>query len=118
MGRTNGKKSIGMERFKTPAGRMSTIFYSTSTVERRVIAASASNSDEEKSAVLESDTSDAAIVQQDTQAVANDTIQSSKRRFAWKDISLDIKVNGDHRRLLDNVSGKGRLFSMYMLNVI
>ncbi|KAI1421487.1 ATP-binding cassette transporter [Xylaria sp. FL1777] len=95
--------AIGMERFKTPAGRMSTIFYSTSAVEKGAIAASTSASDEEKSAVPDSDISNAMV--QGTQAVGNDTIQSSKRRFAWKDISLDIQVGGEHRRLLDGVSG-------------
>ncbi|KAI0449071.1 ATP-binding cassette transporter [Xylaria acuta] len=95
--------AIGMERFKTPAGRMSTIFYSTGAVEKRAMVASASTSDEEKPAVPDSDTSNALV--QNTQATTNETIQSSKRRFAWKDISLDIEVGGEHRRLLDNVSG-------------
>ncbi|KAI1111027.1 ATP-binding cassette transporter [Nemania sp. NC0429] len=95
--------AVGMERFKTPAGRMSTIFYSTRTAENRVHVASASNSDVERSAVPDSDTSSATV--QAPQPVAADAIQSSRRRFAWKNISLDIEVGGEHRRLLDNVSG-------------
>ncbi|KAI1737798.1 ATP-binding cassette transporter [Xylaria scruposa] len=95
--------AIGMERFKTPAGRMSTIFYSTGAVEKRAMVTSASTSDEEKSAVPDSDTSNALV--QNTRVTTNEAIQSSKRRFAWKDISLDIEVGGEHRRLLENVSG-------------
>lgn len=92
-----------MERFTTPAGRLSTIFYSTDVLRRKNTREASPVSDEEKSPVQDTGTDDAVV--QGVRTTANDTIKSVRRRFAWKDLCLDIQVGGEHRRLLSNVSG-------------
>ncbi|KAI2469635.1 ATP-binding cassette transporter [Annulohypoxylon bovei var. microspora] len=94
--------TVGMERFKTPAGRLSTIFFSTDVLQKKRPGDVSPISDEEKSPGQETDMSD---VLQETHTTTNQTMTSSKRHFAWKDICLDIQVGGDSRRLLSNVSG-------------
>ncbi|KAI0377720.1 ATP-binding cassette transporter [Hypomontagnella monticulosa] len=93
--------TIGMERFKTPAGHLSTIFYSTDIP--RQGRSGSSLSDEEKSAEQDTDTTEVDL--EVFHATTHETIQSSKRHFAWRDLCLDIEVGGEQRRLLSNVSG-------------
>ncbi|KAI1407230.1 ATP-binding cassette transporter [Hypoxylon sp. FL1857] len=93
--------TIGMERFKTPAGRLSTIFYSKDFPLRK--RTGEGSSDEEKCQEQDSDRSEITI--QEPYTSTREAIASSKRYFAWKDLCLDIRVEGEHRRLLDRVSG-------------
>ncbi|KAI0124768.1 ATP-binding cassette transporter [Xylariales sp. AK1849] len=94
--------TIGMERFKTPAGQMATVFYST-TVQQGTSSGDASTSDEEKGPVEDTDLGQ--IAGQPSRRKANEVIHTTKRRFAWKDLCLDIQVGKEQRRLLNNVSG-------------
>ncbi|KAI1387801.1 ATP-binding cassette transporter [Hypoxylon trugodes] len=94
--------TIGMERFKTPAGRLSTIFYSTD-IPHKSSEDTSSGSDEEKPPVNDMDNNE--IVPQEVHSTSHGTMKSSQRHFAWKDLCLDIQVKGEHRRLLSNVSG-------------
>ncbi|KAL7622416.1 hypothetical protein AAE478_007921 [Parahypoxylon ruwenzoriense] len=96
-------RRIGMERFKTPAGRLSTIFYSTDILRRKRPGDASPMSDEEKSPGQDTDTSE--VVLQEVHTTSNETIKSAKRRFAWKDLCLDVQVGSEKRRLLSNVSG-------------
>ncbi|XDG05995.1 hypothetical protein ABKA04_005610 [Annulohypoxylon sp. FPYF3050] len=95
--------TIGMERFKTPAGRMSTIFYSTSIEKKEISGYTSRVSDEEMLTGQDTDGSDNSL--RETHTPCNQTMTSSKRHFAWKDLCLDVQVGGENRRLLDNVSG-------------
>ncbi|KAI0844484.1 ATP-binding cassette transporter [Daldinia vernicosa] len=92
--------TVGMERFKTPAGYLSTIFYSTGALQKKPL----DTSDEEKSPGQDTDTSEAVLSQQ-IRTTTREPIKSSRHHFAWKDLCLDIQVGGKHRRLLNNVSG-------------
>ncbi|KAI1371039.1 ATP-binding cassette transporter [Hypoxylon crocopeplum] len=95
--------TIGMERFKTPAGRLATIFYSTDILRKKRPGDASPISDEEKTPGQETDASE--IVLQELRAKTHETIRSSRRHFAWKDLCLDIQVGGENRRLLTNVTG-------------
>ncbi|KAI0898949.1 ATP-binding cassette transporter [Annulohypoxylon nitens] len=95
--------TIGMERFKTPAGRMSTIFYSTSIEKKEIPGYTSRVSDEEMLTGQDTDGSDNSL--RETHTPCNQTMTSSKRHFAWKDLCLDVQVGGETRRLLNNVSG-------------
>lgn len=92
-----------MERFKTPAGRLSTIFYSTSNSRRSCPRDDRPILNEEKSPGQETDTSE---VIPEVRTTAQGVMRSSKQHFAWRDICLDIQVGGQNRRLLSNISGK------------
>ncbi|KAI1406215.1 ATP-binding cassette transporter [Hypoxylon fuscum] len=94
--------TIGMERFKTPAGRLSTIFYSTSNSRRSCPRDDRPILNEEKSPGQETDTSE---VIPEVRTTAQGVMRSSKQHFAWRDICLDIQVGGQNRRLLSNISG-------------
>jgi hypothetical protein len=97
-------RRIGMERFKTPAGRMATIFYSTDISQHRKVGGPSASTDEEKGSAQDTDSGE--IVRQGKRVPTSDAIKFSERRFAWKDLCLDIQVGKDHRRLLTNVSGE------------
>lgn len=92
-----------MERFKTPAGRMSTIFYSTSIEKKEILGYTSRVSDEEMLTGQDTDGSDSSL--RETHTPCNQTMASPKRHFAWKDLCLDVQVGGENRRLLNNVSG-------------
>ncbi|KAI1208295.1 P-loop containing nucleoside triphosphate hydrolase protein [Annulohypoxylon truncatum] len=92
-----------MGRFETPAGRLSTIFYSTDVPRKKRPGDIALTSDEEKSSGQATDMSD--VVLWETYITTNQIITSSRRHFAWKDLCLDIQVREENRRLLNNVSG-------------
>ncbi|KAI1082600.1 ATP-binding cassette transporter [Whalleya microplaca] len=96
--------AIGMERFKTPGGHLSTIFYSTDVPRSKALGHTSPVADEEKGQVQDTDTGEDALQGVQTRAT-HEMIQSAKQRFAWKDLCLDIQVGGEHRRLLNNVSG-------------
>ncbi|KAI8957433.1 ATP-binding cassette transporter [Daldinia sp. FL1419] len=95
--------TIGMERFKTPAGYLSTIFYSKGVLKNRN-RNSSTIPDEEMSSGQDTDTGGMTIVQQG-RATTREAIRSSQHHFAWKNLCLDIEVEGENRRLLSNVSG-------------
>lgn len=97
--------SIGMERYKLPAGRLATIFYKA---EPKAVAsvASSSTSDNEKGGLDEDVPPRSAdlVTAQALQAVSS----HDGRVLAWKNIVLELKVHGKVKRLLDGISGKTR----------
>lgn len=92
-----------MERFKTPAGRLSTIFYATDAFEKDK-PKSNSLTDEEKPRVGDYDSAEDSS--EELKAVPTNTIKTTNHRFAWKDLCLHVQVKNDTRQLLTNVSGK------------
>ncbi|KAI1097418.1 ATP-binding cassette transporter [Jackrogersella minutella] len=95
--------SFALCRFKTPSGRLSTIFYSKDVLRTTGPKYVSPVPDEEKFPGQDTDISELAL--QEAHTTTNRTIRSSKQRFAWKDLCLDIQVEGEHSRLLSNVSG-------------
>lgn len=95
-----------MERFKTPAGRLSTIFYATDAFEKEK-PKSNSLTDEEKPRVGDYDSTEESS--EEIKTVPTNTIKATKHRFAWKDLCLHVQVKNDTRQLLTNVSGKTSL---------
>ncbi|KAI1812305.1 ABC transporter [Poronia punctata] len=97
---------IGMEFYKLPAGRLATIFYKTEPEKiSKSSAASSDVSDSEKGSV------DADAPPQTSGGVlsshtALDSVATHNgRTLAWKDLTLELKVGGETKRLLDGLSG-------------
>ncbi|KJZ79725.1 hypothetical protein HIM_01194 [Hirsutella minnesotensis 3608] len=91
------------QRFKTPAGRLSTIFYSRDVVQPKS-PKSASLTDEEKSPKQDLQFTEPPYPQENKKTPSNG-IKSTGHRFVWKDLCLDVQTGGETRRLLSNVSG-------------
>ena len=94
-----------MELLKLPAGRLATIFYKIEpqdlAFEKAVI-----TSDIEKGG--SSDDTLPPIVgsrSKRSRKVSQDLLDRKGHVFAWKNITLDIRVDKEKRRLLDNVDG-------------
>lgn len=94
-----------MERYKLPAGRLVTIFY-TGNPSIEVAVTSSSASGEEKG------TTDPDVPPQTTTVVAEDDAHTETmsshdgRTLSWKNITLELKTQGEVKRLLDGLSGK------------
>ncbi|KAF2135661.1 uncharacterized protein K452DRAFT_322935 [Aplosporella prunicola CBS 121167] len=94
--------AIGMERYKLPAGRLATIFYKG---EPKIFTSGASSpvSDPEKTV---SDEDVPPITRGAAKGQAWESVSSHNgRTLAWKDLSLELKVDNETKRLLDNISG-------------
>ena len=94
-----------MELLKLPAGRLATIFYKTEpqdlAFEKAVIP-----SDIEKGG--SSDDTLLPIVQsrsKRSRKFSQDLLDRKGHVFAWKNITLDIRVDKEQKRLLDDVDG-------------
>jgi hypothetical protein len=92
-----------MERFKTPTGRLSTIFY-TSGIGRGKMHSDSAVFDEEKPPVLNTRATDLSLPP--VRIKTQDAVTSMKKRFVWRDVSLDLQTGGENRQLLSGVSGK------------
>ncbi|KAI1263589.1 ABC transporter [Xylariaceae sp. FL1019] len=100
---------IGMEFYKLPAGRLATIFYKAepNAVAKASTTSSAETSDGEKGATGE----DAPPVntRQLLSSPVPHTIHSvsshNGRTLAWENITLELKVGDELKRLLDGLSG-------------
>jgi ABC-type multidrug transport system ATPase subunit len=87
---------IGMERLKTPAGKLATVFYKGST------------SNVKTKPDIERGDLDRDIAPGDATPVNHyrqGTAQGRSHTFAWNNLCLDIKTKDGTRRLLDNLSG-------------
>lgn len=87
---------IGMERLRTPAGRLATVFYKGSALSVKT------KPDAERGNF------DGDIAPESTTPV-NDyrqsTVQDKSHTFAWENLCLDVKTKDGNIRLLDNLSG-------------
>lgn len=87
-----------MERLRTPAGRLATVFYKDRGSALRL----KSKPDVERGNV------DGDIAPETTTPANNarqNVAKDNSHTFVWKNLCLDIKVKGDNRRLLDGLSG-------------
>ncbi|KAH7054333.1 ABC transporter PeaB1 [Macrophomina phaseolina] len=93
---------IGMERYKLPAGRLATVFYKAEP-KAIVSEASSHSSDNEKGALDEDVPPSSAdlVAAQNLHSVSS----HNGRTLAWKNITLELKVHGEVKRLLDGLSG-------------
>ena len=97
---------MGMELLKLPAGRLATIFYKTEpqnlAFEKAVIPSDiekGGSSDDTLPPVVESRS-------KRSRKFSQDLLDRKGHVFAWKNITLDIKVDKEQKRLLDNVDGE------------
>ncbi|KAF4544031.1 ABC transporter [Lasiodiplodia theobromae] len=94
---------IGMERFKMPAGKLATVFFSTGIPTLRhtsdVESQQSGSSDGEKEDDGQSSSA------QDTSTYHHVEIVKTQQTFSWKDLCIDVKTADGTKRLLDNVSG-------------
>lgn len=89
-----------MERYKSPAGHLATIFYKSKPME----AASGVNSD---SSDHERGTLDEDVPPLSSSKLVPTYVVSSHngRTLVWRNITLELKVGGEVKRLLDGLSG-------------
>ena len=94
-----------MERLKLPAGRLATVFYKIQPQNTGSARASVSG-DVEKG--TSDDTSAPISIERSRRSVRTpqDILSRKDHAFAWRNITLDLNVNGTHKRLLDGVDGK------------
>jgi hypothetical protein len=97
-----------MERFKTPAGRLATIYYNGAVDLARQTDQARVPSDEEKAQTTGTDSNEVRLIDSRSQQTREQVISRSQRRFSWKNICLDIEVDGQTNRLLHNISGETR----------
>ncbi|KAI9166308.1 ABC transporter patM [Paramyrothecium foliicola] len=92
---------LGMERYKLPAGKLATIFYKSDPRTAASISASASSSD------AETGTKDPDVppLTSGDQTPIESVSSHNGRTLSWSDITLELKVDGQSKRLLDNLSG-------------
>ena len=96
---------VGMELLKLPAGRLATVFYKTKSQNLGFEKQSMSpdiekgNSDETLPPITVERSRRSAKMSQDI-------LDRRGHVFAWKNISLDLKVNGEQKRLLENIDGE------------
>jgi hypothetical protein len=110
-----------MEFYKLPAGRLATIFYKT---EPKVIAKASATSSDISDGEKGGNNEDVPPESSPRVLAAHDPLHSvsthNGRTLAWQDITLELKVGGEVKRLLDGLSGKSagtaqasrRLFSV------
>ncbi|KAI1819611.1 ABC transporter [Xylaria intraflava] len=97
---------IGMEFYKLPAGRLATIFYKTEPkAVAKVSATSSDISDGEKGGVTEDVPPEGSMGILPADTPLNLVSNHNGRTLAWKDITLELKVGGETKRLLDGLSG-------------
>ena len=95
-----------MERFKMPAGKLATVFFS------REVAAPQQKSDVESQQSSSSGGEKAEEYDETEDAPSplpqhqHAEIVRTERTFSWKELSIDVKTADGTKRLLDNVSGQ------------
>ncbi len=95
-----------MELLKLPAGRLATIFYKTEPQDLAFEKASIPSDIEKGSS---SDDTLPPIVQSQSKRsrkFSQDLLDRKGHVFAWKNITLDIRVDKEQKRLLDDVDGE------------
>lgn len=94
--------AVGMERYKLPAGRMATIFYKGDPTTVKPAASSETSLDTEKGAT---DPDVPPLTSGQTTPV--ETVTSHEGQvLAWSNINLELKVDGQEKRLLNNLNGQ------------
>ncbi|KAI1128101.1 ABC transporter PeaB1 [Nemania abortiva] len=91
---------FGMERYKLPAGRLATIFYKTEPKELALMSRP-NSSDLEKVPATDEDVPPKGPTTSDLHMVSS----YNGRPLAWKNLTLDLKANGEEKRLLNDLSG-------------
>ncbi|KAK0634251.1 ABC transporter PeaB1 [Bombardia bombarda] len=100
---------LGMERYKLPAGRLATIFFKAEPKAFAAVSTDSSlhSSDHEKGSIDDKDVpprTSEVMVAPEKHALQSVTSHNG-RTLAWKNITLELKVDGGSRRLLDGLSG-------------
>ena len=104
----NDRFSVGMELLKLPAGRLATVFYKNEPQEPQCLAVEKPSmpSDVEKGSSDEELPPILAERSRRSGKASQDQMDRKGHAFAWKNISLDIKVDEGKKRLLDNLDGQ------------
>ncbi|KAH6651607.1 ABC transporter [Truncatella angustata] len=89
---------VGMDRYKLPAGHLATIFYKTDP--KSVDLAMSSNSSDTEKGATDQDTPPVT-----TQPSLPFVASHNGRMLAWENLTLELKVGSETKRLLDNLSG-------------
>ncbi|KAI1397475.1 ABC transporter PeaB1 [Hypoxylon fuscum] len=92
---------IGMEHYKLPAGRLATIFYKAKPKE--VVSEVSSEASDHEKGGLDPDVPPIGLVA--SRAPSQSVSSHSGRTLAWRNITLELKVDGQVKRLLDGLDG-------------
>ena len=94
-----------MERLKLPAGRLATVFYKTQPQHAGSRRQSISG-DAEKG--TSEDTLAPISIERSRRSarMSPNLLDRKEHAFAWRNVTLDINVNGTQKRLLDGIDGK------------
>lgn len=90
-----------MELHREPAGRLATIFYKAEPKDI-VSEKSSTSSDTEKGAIK--DTPPKTVGMPATRRT-NQDLQHVGQTLAWQNVCWDLKLNGENKRFLDNITG-------------
>ena len=107
-GLADGFLSIGMEIFKLPAGRLATVFYTKEPQEYQDGVLPKSDLPSEMEKGKSDETLQPIVSTKSRRSTRNieDQLDRNGHSFAWKNISLDIKIDHGKKRLLDRVDGE------------
>lgn len=90
-----------MEHYKLPAGRLATIFYKAKPKE--VVSEVSSEASDHEKGGLDPDVPPIGLVA--SRAPSQSVSSHSGRTLAWRNITLELKVDGQVKRLLDGLDG-------------
>lgn len=92
-----------MELHKPPAGRLATVFYKAEP-SNIISETSSTASDDEKGAVGE-DTPPLKVETRKSASHINRAWTRDRETLAWKNVSLELKVGGEKKALLNDMNG-------------
>jgi hypothetical protein len=95
-----------MERYKLPAGRLATIFYKGNPRVDVPVASSDSLGNEKGTLDPDVPPKTSTVMMADETAHIHSVSSHHGRTLSWNNITLDLKAQGEVRRLLDGLSGK------------
>ena len=95
-----------MELLKLPAGRLATVFYKNEPQESQSLAMETflESSNTEKASSEE--TLPPLIEKASRRSAKQVQMETKRHAFAWKNLTLDLKLGDGKQRLLENVDGK------------
>ncbi|KAI0003557.1 ABC transporter PeaB1 [Xylariaceae sp. FL0662B] len=94
---------LGMERYKLPAGRLATVFYKVKPEERTP--SNSETSDTEKGPKSDDDIPPTPPNIAASEKPLGELSSHDGRTLAWRNITLELKHDGEQKRLLDGLSG-------------
>lgn len=90
-----------MEHYKLPAGRLATIFYNANPKE--LASGTISDTSDHEKGELDASVPPTGLVA--AHAPSHSVSSHNRQTLAWRNITLELKVDGEVKRLLDDLNG-------------